>query len=89
MSLCAPVAQVLVRLHLNCTTRDQLLQTNFPTSLAVYNRKECRKRSRVSVCVTDNTQRLIKRGSVRGFGYTVYMGLLNGVYGIFMLKFGY
>ena len=27
--------------------------------------------------------------SVRGFGYTVYRGLLNWVYGIFMMKFGY
>ena len=28
-------------------------------------------------------------GSARDFGYTVYRGFLNRVYGIFQLKYGY
>ena len=31
----------------------------------------------------------LKSGSARVFGYTVYRGFLNRVYGIFQLKYGY
>ena len=37
--------------------------------------------------IKDNTN--LKTGSARVFGYTVYMGFLNRVYGVFWLKYEY